>query len=119
MKFLFEYITNSFTLIDNPLDDYVLMAIIGGVSFAIAYMLVGKLYGNKVISGRGIGHILHWVIRLIVFVVVFYIAAAMIRVYTWFAALPDYKWWIIGFIIGIVVIGKITYEVLQNKRTYR
>lgn len=105
MKFLFEYLTDSFSLLENPLDDYFIMAIIGVIAYAIAYRLVGKLYSYDLIDGRGAGHFLHWFIRLIVFVVIFYAAATAIRVYTWFHGLPDYKWLIIvGTVVGVTAL---------------
>lgn len=33
MKFLFEYLTDSFSLLDNPIDDYVIMAVIGVIAY--------------------------------------------------------------------------------------
>ena len=107
LKYLFEYIVDSFSLLENPLDDYVVMAIIGIIAYGVAYSLVGKLYNYDIIDGRGAGHILHWIIRLIVFVIIFYLAATAIRIYNWFVALPNYKWWIIGLAMGgsIVIYG--------------
>lgn len=116
MKFLFEYLTDSFSLLENPLDDYVVMAIIGVIAYAIAYSLVGKLYSCDLIDGRGAGHFLHWIIRLIVFVVIFYVAATAIRVYSWFHGLPDYKWLIIaGTVVGVAALI-IVVKLMLNRR---
>ena len=117
MKYLFEYITDSFSLLENPLDDYVVMAIIGIIAYGIAYGLVGRLYNYDIIDGRGAGHILHWIIRLIVFVIIFYLAATAIRIYNWFMDLPSYKWWIIGLVIGasIFICGLYKFH-LRRKR---
>ena len=103
MKYLFEYITDSFSLFDNPLNNYVAMAIIGVIAYRIAYNLVGRLYIFDIIDGRVAGHILHWSIRLIVFAIIFYLVATTIRIYDWFTELPSYKWWIIGFVIGVSI----------------
>lgn len=98
---------DSFSLLENPLDDYVIMAIIGIVAYGIAYSLVGKLYHYDIIDGRGVGQIMHWIIRLVVFVIIFYLVATAIRIYNWFVALSKYKWWIIGLAMGgsIVTYG--------------
>lgn len=103
MKFLFEYITDSFSLLDNPFNDYYIMAIIGVIAYIIAFSLVGKLYRYDIIDGRGAGHFLHWIIRLFVFAIIFYATAAVIRVYSWFHGLPEYKWWIIGLSVTVVI----------------
>lgn len=105
MKLLFEYLTSSFSLLDNPIDNYVVMAFIGMIAYGIAFGEVGKLYRSGFINGRGVGHVLHWIIRFIVFVGMFYISATIIRVYNWFSSLPDYRWWICGFIISLLIIG--------------
>lgn len=117
MKYLFEYITDSFSLLENPLDDYVVMAIIGIIAYGIAYGLVGRLYNYDIIDGRGAGHILHWIIRLIVFVIIFYLAATAIRIYNWFMDLPSYKWWIIGLVIGvsIFIYGLYKFHLLRKR----
>ena len=118
LKILFVYITDSFSLLDNPLNDYIVMAAIGAISFAIAYAFVGKLYHYDLIDGRGAGHVLHWISRLIVFVVLFYTAATVIRIYYWFHGLPDYKWWIVGAVVTGVSLIAIMIKQLLVKRNY-
>ncbi len=116
MKILFEYLTHSFSLLDNPIDDYMAMAIVGVIAYMIAYSIVGKLYRYDIIDGRGAGRILHWIIRGIVFVIIYYVFATAIRIYKWFNALPDYKWWIMCSVAGVLIIGKILYRVWQDRR---
>lgn len=116
MKYAFEYLTDSFSLLNNPIDDYVAMVIIGLIAYVIAYNLVGKLYSNNLIDGRRAGHILHWIIRLVVFVVTFYVAATVIRLYNWFHSLPDYKWFITGISVGTVIIGFIVIKFFVRKK---
>lgn len=94
---------DSFSLLENPLGNYVTMSIIGIIAYGIAYGLVGRLYNYDIIDGRGAGHVLHWIIRLIIFAIIFYLAATAIRIYNWFIELPSYKWWIIGFAIGVSI----------------
>lgn len=94
---------DSFSLLENPLGDYVAMVIIGIIAYGIAYGLVGRLYNYDIIDGRDAGHVLHWIIRLIVLVIIFYLAAIDIGIYNWFMELPSYKWWIIGFVIGVSI----------------
>ena len=84
MKILFKYFTDSFSLLENPINNYILMAIIVYVSYIAAYLLVGKLYQYDFIDGRGTGHFLHWMIRTIVFMIICELAATLIRAYSWF-----------------------------------
>lgn len=116
MKFLFTYLTDSFSLLENPIDDYVIMAVIGVIAYAIAYHLVGSLYRFDLIDGRGAGHFLHWIIRLAVFVIIFYVTATAIRIHTWFHALPSYKWWIIVSVIGAMIVGVAIVKYLIARR---
>ncbi len=116
MKILFEYLTNSFSLLENPINDYVAMAIVGVIAYMIAYSIVGKFYRYDIIDGRRAGHILHWIIRGIVFTIIYYAFATAIRIYIWFNALPDYKWWIMGSAVGVLIIGKILYRVWLDRR---
>ena len=115
MKLLFEYITSSFSLLEDPIKNYIVLAIIGSIAFPIAYGVVGKLYRFGLIYGREAGHVLHWIIRLIVFIAIFYVVAMIIRIYNWFHSLPDYKWWIVGSIISLLIIGGCIIRYLNNK----
>ena len=83
MKFAFNYLTGSFSLLENPLYNYIVMAIIGIFSLRIAYLLVGWFYNNHIISGRNQGSNLHWFIRTIVFIFTYFLVATMIRIYNW------------------------------------
>ena len=105
LKYLFDYVVDSFSLLDNPLDDYVLMGIICVIAYGVAFGLVGKMYNCNMIDGRGAGHILHWIIRLFVTVILVYLVAICIRIYKWFTELPNYKWWIIGSVVGVLIVA--------------
>lgn len=105
MKLLFEYIVSSFSLFEDPIKNYTVMAIIGAIAFSVAYRAVGVLYSFGIIGGRESGHVLHWIIRLIVFGVIYYVFATIMQIYNWFHGLPDYKWWAVGVIITLLIFG--------------
>lgn len=48
------------------------MTIIGLIALKIAWDFVGKLYDIGIISVKISGYIIHWIIRLVVFIVIFY-----------------------------------------------
>lgn len=53
-KIIFDLITASYSLFDNPFYNYIAMLIVGSIAFAIAWNLVGE------IGARGeLGSILH------------------------------------------------------------
>lgn len=72
LKPIFEMITGEYIIFENIIYNYIAISIIGVIAYEVAKKLVGKLYNNDIISGKTIGSILHWTIRLIVFIVVFY-----------------------------------------------
>ena len=76
-RFIFDLITSPFSLFDNPFYDYIAMAIVGALAFVIAFNIVGEL------GFRGeLGSITHWTIRIIVFVLLWFIFGIMIKLVT-------------------------------------
>ena len=75
LKPIFEIVTGEYILFDNIIYNYIAMAIIGLIAYRIAWKCVRKLYNNYIISGKGIGSITHWTIRLIVFSLIFYVCS--------------------------------------------
>lgn len=86
----------------------------------IAYNIVGDLYCLHVISGREIGSLLHWGIRLFVFIVINYAVASGIRICKWVMCVPTFVWWIVlAVIVGIVIliVGTILIKKRKDKIT--
>jgi len=74
-KMFFDLITSQLSLLENPLHNYLAMAIIGIVAFAIAWNAVGE------IGARGeAGSILHWIIRIFSFVVIWLVLSILITI---------------------------------------
>lgn len=49
--------------------EYLILAIIEAIAYSVAYKKVGNLYHEGWIEGRTIGSFFHWVIRAVVFIV--------------------------------------------------
>ncbi len=74
-KFIFDLITSSYSLFENPFYNYIAMFIVGSIAFAIAWNLVGE------IGARGeLGSILHWIIRFIAFIIIWFIFSILISI---------------------------------------
>ena len=73
LKPIFEMITGEYVMFDNIIYNYIIMTVIGLFAFGIAWRCVGKLYDNNIISGKNSGSLIHWTIRLVVFIALFYI----------------------------------------------
>lgn len=96
MKAIFEIMTLPFSLFENPLLDYGVMTIIGAIAFRVAWDLTGE------IGIRGeLGSIIHWTIRIMVFVFVWAIISAII----WLVLFVINNW--IFFVIIALLITKL------------
>lgn len=117
LKVLFEYLTESYALLENPLHNYIIMGIVGFIAYFIAYGIVGWFYNKKMIRSKGAGSIMHWSIRFIVFLVIYYAAATVIRLYKWIISIPVNVWWIVFItILTISVMVKISKFILVRKK---
>ena len=52
---------DSFSLLENPILDCIVLAIIGEIALRVAFEWVGDLYRMGTIDGSYAGHILHWI----------------------------------------------------------
>lgn len=78
LKPVFEMITGEYVLFDNVIYNYITLSIVGIISLKVAWDFVGKLYDYGIIMGKLSGSIVHWTIRLITFIVLFYILSEII-----------------------------------------
>ena len=70
LRFLFDRFTDPLGLPIVWYWEWFILAIIAFAAYAIAFRSVGDLYDGGMISGSAAGSVLHWIIRLIVFVVI-------------------------------------------------
>ena len=68
-KFIFEILTDPLGLPIEWYWEYLILAVIGVVAYAVAYRCVGDMYSGGMIDGSTSGSFFHWLIRLILFVV--------------------------------------------------
>ena len=78
LKPVFEMITGEYVLFDNVIYNYITLSIVGIIALKVAWDFVGKLYDYGIIMGKLSGSIIHWTIRLITFIVLFYILSGII-----------------------------------------
>lgn len=109
LKPIFEIVTGEYILFDNIIYNYIAMAIIGLIAYRIAWKCVRELYNNDIISGKGIGSITHWTIRLIVFSLIFYVCSFFIWITKF---IYTYKTIILGCAIGIII----TIKIIKNNK---
>ena len=112
LKFLFVFVTEQLSLFDNFVYNYMAMAIIGVIAFNVAFKMVGDLYRSDIISGSSIGSLLHWIIRIIVFVLLVLLVSLAIWLVKLIIAVPAWIWFAL---LAIGVIALIIY-IVKNKQ---
>ena len=100
LSFLFDRITDPLGLPIAWYWEWIILAIIAFAAYAIAFRTVGDLYDGGMISGSTDGSILHWIIRLIVFVVIWAVTYFVI----WLAKLIFAHWLLIVSILGGILV---------------
>ncbi len=127
MKDVFEILTSTLSIVDDPILDIVIISIIGAVAFGIAWRFVGE------IGVRGkLGSIIHWTVRLFVMVTLCYLVSGIINFIKFVMSIPK-EWWInlgaillIAFLVYISI--KLTFfskdekkerKLISNKTKYQ
>lgn len=98
-KFLFDILTDPLGLPIEWYYEYLILAVIGAVAYGIAYRCVGDIYHMGAIDGRTSGSFFHWLIRLILFVVLWAVTYGVIVAVRWLAA----NWVMVLCILGGIV----------------
>lgn len=101
-KLLFELLTDPLGLPINDLWEYLILLVIGAISFSV---------GWEVSPGGHFGSVIHWCVRLIVFFVLWAITYRVIAAFQWIIA-----HWVtcVTILAGITVV--IIAVILINKR---
>jgi len=104
-KILFDLITSSLSLFENPFYNYMAMAIKGFIAFKVAFAIVGELG----LRGEA-GSIAHWIIRLFIFAFIWLICCIAIVLITFII-----NNWIIITISGILLLVIYVLKIYANK----
>lgn len=113
LSFLFDIFTDPLGLPIAWYWEWIILAIIALAAYAIAFQAVGDLYDSGMISGSTAGSVLHWIIRLIVFVVIWAVTYFVI----WLVKLIFAHWLLIVSILGgILVITAIICLIVRYTR---
>ena len=110
LKPVFEMITGEYVLFDNIIYNYITLGIVGIIALKVAWDFVGKLYDSGIIMGKSSGSIIHWTIRLITFIVLFYILSGII----WLTKIIYSHKTLSAIILASSVIFMILYKFIQK-----
>lgn len=100
-KFIIDLIGELVEISGNSIVDTVLFAIIGFISFAIAFGLVGIIFDGLGFYDSDIMSDTHWLIRVAVFAGLTYVGVKITQFIRW---LFSFQWWVY-VIVGIVFAG--------------
>ncbi len=106
LKPLFEILTGDVAVCNNIIYNYFIMLGVGEIAFRLAYDTVGRGYRSGDIHGKAMGSLLHWSIRLIIYVVIAYILRGILWINAIIESIPTWVWWLLlggaALIIGIM-----------------
>lgn len=92
LKPVFDILTGDVAICGNVLCNYLILFVVGEIAFRAANSLVGDAYCSGVIDGRAAGSIMHWSIRLIIYMVLAYVLRAGIWIYNFVIGIPLWVW---------------------------
>lgn len=105
-KFLFELFTSELTLPIEPLHECIILAIIGAIAFSV---------GWDVSPGGKWGSLIHWVVRLAVFVGLWLVTGIVLMIAQWVINNWILVVSIVGGILLLIAIISITRLILKKK----
>ena len=107
----FDRITDPLDLPIEPWKEWIILVIIGWIAYLVAFRLVGKMYDAGDISTGIGGSFFHWLIRLVVFVILWAVTNGVIHVLQFCAA----HWVaVVGVTGGLLVSGIIVGVVIHG-----
>ncbi|HJJ09747.1 MAG TPA: hypothetical protein OIM50_05595 [Clostridiaceae bacterium] len=118
LKPVFEIITEEYVLFDNVIYNYIILSIIGVIALKVAWNFVGKLYDYGIIIGKSSGSIIHWIIRLMIFTVLFYILGGIIWLTKLVYLYKTESIIILASSVIILILYKLIQKVYTNNKRY-
>lgn len=85
-SFIFDKFTDPLMLPIEPLYEWIILGIIGIISYVASFRIVGDMYDSGSISGSFWGSLFHWIIRFLIFVPVWFVVYWGIVIVQWIIA---------------------------------
>jgi hypothetical protein len=99
-SFIFDKFTDPLTLPIEPLYEWIILGVIGAIAYAASFRIVGDMYDSGTISGSFLGSLFHWIIRLLIFVPIWFVVYWAIVIAQWFIA----HWVLALSVLGVVIV---------------
>ena len=112
-SFLFDRLTDPLGLPIEAWKEWLILLVIGAVAYRIAFSVVGDMYRAGDIGTKTGGSFFHWLIRAVVFVVIWAITYGVIVAVKFIAA----HWIIVVSVLGgLVLVGAAVAVAIHFKR---
>lgn len=98
MKGIYELLTFPLTVSSNPIIDYIIISVLGCISFAIAWNFVGDVG----IRGKA-GSIIHWTVRIIVMFFLCAILSGIFKIIIFIKSI-SITFWVSIFLLLVVLL---------------
>ena len=99
-SFIFDRLTDPLSFPIAPLWEYLILLVIGAVAYAVAFSTVGDMYSSGSISGGCLGSVFYWIIRLLLFVIIWAVTYGVIALAQWITT----HWIIVVSVLGALVL---------------
>lgn len=118
-KLIFEILTDPLGLPIEWYWEYLILTVIGAVAYAVAYRCVGDMYSGGMIDGSTSGSFFHWLIRLILFVVLWAVTYGIIAVVKWLTDNWVLVLCIMGGVVAVVGIAAVIAIIIRKRKIKR
>ena len=109
-SFIFDRLTDPLSLPIAPLWEYLILLVIGAVAYAVAFSIVGDMYSSGSISGGCLGSVFYWIIRLLLFVIIWAVTYGVIALAQWITT----HWIIVVSVLGALVLTVGVFAVVKQ-----
>jgi len=115
-SFIFDKFTDPLTLPIEPLYEWIVLGVIGFIAYLVSFRIVGDMYDSGSISGSFLGSLFHWIIRLLIFVPIWFVVYWVIVIAQWIIANLVLSLSILGGLIVMIIaiIGFVHYFKSRN-----
>ena len=105
MSAILDLISNFIEITGNSIADNIILAVIGVISFMVAFGIVGMIFDVLGVYDSDLMSDCHWIVRIIVFVVLSTVCIGIAKFIAW---LCSFQWWVylitLIVIVGVVVL---------------
>lgn len=99
MSAILDLISNFIEITGNSIADNIILAVIGVISFMVAFGIVGMIFDALGIYDSDLMSDCHWTVRIIVFIVLSAVCIGNAKFIAW---LFSFQWWV--YLIALIVI---------------